>query len=179
MAYCLLGIFDINMPLLYGEGSAKAFLRLQDEIMKCSCDQSILAFEIHDKIGVYQNIDYIAAHPKLFTNSGQICRGPNDINRKLRMTNTNQGMEVDLLLCPTRVVIDEFDGFDAWLALLDCSFTNDFTARPAILLHSTDGDVQDASMKRLYRWGFSTGRVCDTTKSVHFRSDSVEELIGK
>jgi hypothetical protein len=28
MAYCLLGIFDINMPLLYGEGGEKAFLRL-------------------------------------------------------------------------------------------------------------------------------------------------------
>ncbi|KAF2866292.1 heterokaryon incompatibility protein-domain-containing protein [Massariosphaeria phaeospora] len=33
MAYCLLGIFDINMPMLYGEGS-KAFLRLQEEIIK-------------------------------------------------------------------------------------------------------------------------------------------------
>ena len=30
MAYCLLGIFDVNMPLLYGEG-AKAFGRLQEE----------------------------------------------------------------------------------------------------------------------------------------------------
>jgi len=29
MAYCLMGIFDVNMPLLYGEGSAKAFRRLQ------------------------------------------------------------------------------------------------------------------------------------------------------
>jgi hypothetical protein len=28
LAYCLLGIFGVNMPLLYGEGS-KAFLRLQ------------------------------------------------------------------------------------------------------------------------------------------------------
>ncbi|KAH8651169.1 heterokaryon incompatibility protein-domain-containing protein [Xylariales sp. PMI_506] len=33
MAYCLLGIFNINMPLLYGEGK-KAFQRLQQEIMK-------------------------------------------------------------------------------------------------------------------------------------------------
>jgi hypothetical protein len=28
MAYCLLGLFGVNMPLLYGEGN-KAFLRLQ------------------------------------------------------------------------------------------------------------------------------------------------------
>jgi hypothetical protein len=33
MAYCLLGIFGVNMPLLYGEGT-KAFTRLQEEIMK-------------------------------------------------------------------------------------------------------------------------------------------------
>ncbi|OCL00979.1 beta transducin-like protein HET-D2Y, partial [Cenococcum geophilum 1.58] len=31
-AYCLLGIFDIHMPLLYGEGRKKAFARLQKEI---------------------------------------------------------------------------------------------------------------------------------------------------
>lgn len=33
MAYCLLGLFDISMPLLYGEGGEKAFYRLQVEIM--------------------------------------------------------------------------------------------------------------------------------------------------
>ncbi|KAE9379683.1 HET-domain-containing protein, partial [Stipitochalara longipes BDJ] len=33
IAYSLLGIFDINMPLLYGEG-IKAFRRLQEEIIK-------------------------------------------------------------------------------------------------------------------------------------------------
>ena len=46
IAYCLLGIFDINMPLLYGEGS-KAFLRLQEEIMRGSPDQSLLAWGVH------------------------------------------------------------------------------------------------------------------------------------
>jgi hypothetical protein len=44
-AYCLLGIFDVNMPMLYGEGS-KAFLRLQEEIVRTSTtvDHSILAW---------------------------------------------------------------------------------------------------------------------------------------
>lgn len=32
-AYCLLGIFDVAMPLIYGEGD-KAFIRLKDEIAK-------------------------------------------------------------------------------------------------------------------------------------------------
>ncbi|KAJ9134149.1 Vegetative incompatibility protein HET-E-1 [Pleurostoma richardsiae] len=42
-AYCLLGLFDINMPLLYGEGR-KAFTRLQQEILRQSEDQSIFAW---------------------------------------------------------------------------------------------------------------------------------------
>jgi hypothetical protein len=40
LAYCMLGIFGINMPLLYGEGS-RAFLRLQEEIIRISNDQTI------------------------------------------------------------------------------------------------------------------------------------------
>ncbi|KLU88836.1 hypothetical protein MAPG_07819 [Magnaporthiopsis poae ATCC 64411] len=41
-AYCLLGLFGINMPLLYGEGN-NAFRRLQEEIIRVSADHSILA----------------------------------------------------------------------------------------------------------------------------------------
>ncbi|PMD29952.1 HET-domain-containing protein [Hyaloscypha variabilis F] len=44
VAYSLLGIFDINMPLLYGEG-IKAFRRLQEEIIKLYPeDQSLYAW---------------------------------------------------------------------------------------------------------------------------------------
>ncbi|KDR86136.1 hypothetical protein GALMADRAFT_41097, partial [Galerina marginata CBS 339.88] len=42
-AYSLMGIFDVNMPTLYGEGS-KAFIRLQLEIMKDSSDETIFAW---------------------------------------------------------------------------------------------------------------------------------------
>ncbi|KAJ4186423.1 hypothetical protein NW755_007718 [Fusarium falciforme] len=43
MAYCMLGVFDINMPLLYGEGM-KAFVRLQEEIVKTSTDHTIFCW---------------------------------------------------------------------------------------------------------------------------------------
>ncbi|KAI8626776.1 hypothetical protein F5Y19DRAFT_478266 [Xylariaceae sp. FL1651] len=43
MAYCLLGIFDVNMPMIYGEG-AKAFLKLQEEIAKTTNDLSLFAW---------------------------------------------------------------------------------------------------------------------------------------
>ena len=45
MAYCLLGIFGVNMPLIYGEGEM-AFIRLQEEIIKRFDDQSIFAWGI-------------------------------------------------------------------------------------------------------------------------------------
>lgn len=44
MAYSLMGVFGVNMPLLYGEGGAAAFHRLQVEIMSSSPDQSLLAW---------------------------------------------------------------------------------------------------------------------------------------
>ncbi|OJT12898.1 Vegetative incompatibility protein HET-E-1 [Trametes pubescens] len=44
MAYCLLGIFGVNMPPIYGEGEAGAFRRLQLEIIQRTNDRSILAW---------------------------------------------------------------------------------------------------------------------------------------
>ena len=43
MAYCMLGIFNIQMPLLYGEGG-RAFVRLQEEIIKVSYDQTLFSW---------------------------------------------------------------------------------------------------------------------------------------
>ncbi|KAI0514626.1 heterokaryon incompatibility protein-domain-containing protein [Xylaria bambusicola] len=42
-AYSLLGIFDCNMPLIYGEGS-RAFHRLQEEIISRTSDLSLFAW---------------------------------------------------------------------------------------------------------------------------------------
>ena len=44
-AYSLLGLFGVAMPLLYGEGR-RAFLRLQDEIMRTTEDYTMLAWKI-------------------------------------------------------------------------------------------------------------------------------------
>jgi len=45
-AYSLMGLLDVNMPMLYGEGK-KAFHRLQLEIIRTSNDQSIFAWGCH------------------------------------------------------------------------------------------------------------------------------------
>lgn len=70
MAYSLLGIFDVNMPLIYGEGH-KAFRRLQEEIIKHSHDLTILAWdppqhELQKILGVF------ATSPLAFAKSSMI-----------------------------------------------------------------------------------------------------------
>jgi hypothetical protein len=64
MAYCLLGIFKVYMPLLYGERE-RSFIRLQQEIMKMSEDFTLLAWPnqgtrelLHgsEKLSAYQGI---------------------------------------------------------------------------------------------------------------------------
>jgi hypothetical protein len=44
-AYCLFGLFGVNLPLLYGEGAERAFLRLQAAIIQSSNDLTIFAWQ--------------------------------------------------------------------------------------------------------------------------------------
>ena len=48
IAYCLLGIFKINMSMLYGEGD-RAFTRLQEEIIRISDDETIFAWGFNNE----------------------------------------------------------------------------------------------------------------------------------
>ena len=43
-AYCLLGLFNVHMPLIYGEGD-QAFQRLQEEIVKRHNDITVFAWD--------------------------------------------------------------------------------------------------------------------------------------
>lgn len=80
VAYCLLGIFNINMPLLYGEGQVRAFGRLQEEIMRRIEDHSIFAWS---GIGTdFRNdmVGFLAPHPSGFTYGRvDLCELPNYI----------------------------------------------------------------------------------------------------
>jgi hypothetical protein len=64
MAYSLLGLFDINMPLLYGEGS-KAFRRLQEEILRKCGDLSILVWKPADF--EFDTVGILAKSPSEFS----------------------------------------------------------------------------------------------------------------
>ena len=61
VAYCLMGIFDVHFPVMYGEGES-AFYRLQIEIMATSDDPSL--FDWTGKPGTLNSL--LAASPACF-----------------------------------------------------------------------------------------------------------------
>lgn len=65
LAYCLLGIFDVSMPLIYGEGE-RSFRRLQEEIIKRSNDLTIFAWEHEKKSEERDSCDLFASTPACF-----------------------------------------------------------------------------------------------------------------
>ena len=98
-AYCLMGIFGVNMPLLYGEGR-NAFMRLQQEIVKISNDESIFAWTSRD-IELYAGL--LAPSPAAFENSKDITANGFDFQYPYLRTRsvyamTNKGLEIELLL---------------------------------------------------------------------------------
>ncbi|KAF2181414.1 HET-domain-containing protein [Zopfia rhizophila CBS 207.26] len=94
-AYSLLGIFDVHMPLLYGEGE-RSFIRLQEEIMRTSDDQSLFAWSSGDSIcQPYSGL--LASSPAYFTDSGKYSSiGLLNESRPSEMT--NKGLCVEFCL---------------------------------------------------------------------------------
>lgn len=99
-AYSLLGLFDINMPMLYGEGK-KAFQRLQKEIIRDSTDHSIFAWGKSGGGRVYRSMlpssaprelstQILASEPWEFVDAANVVSAPAKepyefTNRGLRM----------------------------------------------------------------------------------------------
>ncbi|KAI6859333.1 hypothetical protein KC319_g80 [Hortaea werneckii] len=74
VAYSLMGILGVNMPLLYGEGEQKAFIRLQLELLKKSNDTSLFAWDFHEDSKLISG-GLLALSP---ANFARFHRGPNE-----------------------------------------------------------------------------------------------------
>ena len=92
LAYCLMGIFGVNMPMLYGEGE-RAFVRLQEEIMRTSDDQSILAWS---NWVPNQGRGLLAASPAAFFRCGSIAKISNPNATPFMSTNRGISLQVPL-----------------------------------------------------------------------------------
>ncbi|KAL9601260.1 MAG: hypothetical protein Q9219_002665 [cf. Caloplaca sp. 3 TL-2023] len=94
-AYCLLGLFGVNMPLLYGEGKERAFRRLQEEIMRYSDDHSLFAWK--SAVARPGGSGLLSESPANFQGTGEYAHNPNrHNNRPFQMT--NKGIQIDLYL---------------------------------------------------------------------------------
>lgn len=72
MAYCLLGLVNINMPMLYGEGD-RAFYRLQLEILRQTHEQTIFAWGLNGTTRISSiGHPFLASSPRGFENSARV-----------------------------------------------------------------------------------------------------------
>jgi hypothetical protein len=122
IAYALLGLFKINMPMQYGEG-AGAFVRLQKEIMKTTNDQSLFAWGYSPMIyegtkvkksdnKYYSEYGMFAAHPDQFANCKNLIFLDN-FSLNTAFTEANGAVYMDMPLLPQDSDLDsELEGSD-------------------------------------------------------------------
>ncbi|KAL4070155.1 heterokaryon incompatibility protein-domain-containing protein [Scleroderma yunnanense] len=128
-AYSLLGLLNVNMPMLYGEGK-KAFHRLQLEIIRVSNDQSIFAWGTD---GAERTGSILADNPSFFEDCDEIELMEHNqliewVKNNISVEElhsideerfgvfpiTNRGIQIWMLLCPSN---DSDSVFKAWLPL--------------------------------------------------------------
>ena len=124
-AYCLLGLFDVNMPMLYGEGGRKAFQRLQEEIIRTSNDNSILAWDS----GNTRSGALLAESPSGFTTSENVV--PWGIPAPLEMASRS--------LRASLPILKRDDSEDEYLAILNCRRKEDIFSSLALRVRPYHG----------------------------------------
>ena len=135
IAYCLMGMFNVNMPMLYGEGK-KAFIRLQEEIMKVSDDQSLFAWrrppsgDSNADQPFYHGL--LADSPQWFEHSGRYLPQI-EWDQRPSFQMTNRGLQIELDIVKMDIVKMPNDTVNTvsgrcYAATLECS------GRPCIYL---------------------------------------------
>jgi hypothetical protein len=92
-AYSLLGIFDINMGMLYGEGP-KAFIRLQEHVLSQGADTSLFLWS--DLQTTQKFTGLLAPSPACFREMRAITAEPTFTQREFYMTNRGIRLKLGL-----------------------------------------------------------------------------------
>ena len=123
-AYCLLGIFNVNMPLLYGE-EEKAFRRLQEHIIQSTPDLTIFAWRLPTSLAPTLRSSQetavsgvLASSPSFFAGCGRIVRLWNRGGPK-EFTVTHHGIKVTANHVEVTDVATRAKSF-RYLLVLDC-----------------------------------------------------------
>ncbi|KAH8820024.1 heterokaryon incompatibility protein-domain-containing protein [Xylogone sp. PMI_703] len=130
MAYCLLGIFGINMPLLYGEGE-RAFIRLQREIANTYDDQSLFAWYPSSSSDSSILYGIFASSPADFASSGDII--PSDVEDKTPpFVVTNRGLHITVPMLNNGLLVS---------CLLRCQRRRDPTSMIVLPIEKVDDNI--------------------------------------
>jgi hypothetical protein len=100
IAFCLMvGPSGVNMPLLYGEG-ANTFIRLQEEILKISENESVFTCDWQPGMNLpgYQAIGILAPSPQYFASSSLVVPYRSELNPYAM---TNRGLQIQMRVLKT------------------------------------------------------------------------------
>ena len=132
-AYCLLGLFDVNMPLIYGEGR-RAFRRLLEEIVKRDNDLTILAsdtsVDVPNNVGSTINTSLFGFSAANYHAMGGLQRFKHTLED---IAITNKGLK-----------------FTGHLPLRLCEIQTEFSALPICCLILLLGRIGDARLRDGY-----------------------------
>jgi hypothetical protein len=82
-AYSLMGLFDVSLPMMYGERE-KAFLRLQEEIIRKSDDESIFAWSLGLSYPPNDYSGLLAPSPTPFFHCNQVIGTPGSLGFSIK-----------------------------------------------------------------------------------------------
>ena len=179
LAYCMMGLFRVNMPLLYGEGMMRAFGRLQEEILKISDDQSILAF-----VGSQSVLSWSPRHDKFARGIAITPESKTGGDKPMILTRAGLQIQVSIV----QVTFRSYHGMlslvpsvntSCWLGILNCHHEDDYLSRPSILLvemTSTAGTNQKPEMEM--DDGRSTMRSCRRAGSLLWLDHALVDANG-
>ncbi|KAK1845076.1 het domain protein [Colletotrichum chrysophilum] len=130
-SYSLLGIFNVHIPLLYGEGAKGAFLRLQEALMQKSADQTIFAWHSSESYrgeslerADMPNVPWLAASPFKFRHCRDIV-ACYPFERVYAFVMTNAGIHIGTEIIHVYDNIGVFQPVKTYMALR-CRRINDY-----------------------------------------------------
>lgn len=134
-AYSLLGIFDVSMPMLYGEGE-RSFTRLQEEIIRHSDDHSIFAWDRGHQGYFGGHSGLLATSPSQFVMCQNVVRASHGLPSTGGFSITNVGLSISLITLPWSM--------ETYLSILHCSIKHHPQDRLGIFLErlSSSQDAQ-------------------------------------
>ncbi|KAI0123594.1 heterokaryon incompatibility protein-domain-containing protein [Xylariales sp. AK1849] len=173
IAYSLMGLFEVNMPLLYGEGE-KAFTRLQEEILKDTDDHTILAWTVPPgDVRNFAPVGVLATSPADFASCGELENIYMEIKDPSTMTKLGLSIRLRMELVKYPPLSHLHQGcleqkISVYRAVLNCGLNTQNLVILRLALaqrHSRDGPSK--SYYRLGMWKLEYGRLDNMPSDIY------------